>query len=85
MSRPVLKTGDLAALDTFAGAIPCKVLSITGTSGRCGSDQGVTVRLTAARGAYKRGEVLTAWGLHVVPRQCIRGMRVLPYDVEVTA
>lgn len=85
MTRPTLKSGQLAYLDSFAGAIPCKVLSITGTSGRAGSDQTATVRLTAGRGAYKRGEVLTYWGMYVIPRQCLRGNRVLGFDVEVDA
>ena len=41
----------LAYYDTFSGLIPCKVLQITGDT--------CTIKLTAARGAYKRGEILT--------------------------
>ncbi|MGQ0595867.1 hypothetical protein [Aquabacterium sp.] len=83
--RQTLKVGDLAYVDTFAGLLPCKVTSITGTSGPAGSDQEVTACLTADCGAYKRGELMTRWGLSVVPRKSIRGrgQRVLPYDVEV--
>ena len=78
-----LKTGDLAYYDSFAGLIPCKVLAITGRSGRCGSDQSVTVKLTAKRGAWKAGETIHAWGLHVCPRGSVRGNRIKPYNVEV--
>jgi hypothetical protein len=52
--RPILKSGILAYLDTFAGMIPCKVLSVKGESGPPSSSQDVTVRLTASRGAYER-------------------------------
>ena len=76
-----LTNGSLAYYDCFAGLIPCKVLSITGTSGMCGSDQQVTFKLTASRGAYKRGEVLNSWGLHVVPRGAVRGNRIRSYQV----
>lgn len=84
-----LKTGDLAYFDCFAGLIPCKVTSIVGLSGPCGSNQNVTVILTAARGAYRKGESLTSWGLHIVPRKAVRALRsrncsprILPYNVQ---
>lgn len=81
-----LKTGGLAYFDSFAGPVPCKVLSITGTSGKAGSDQTVTVRFTAARGAYRSGETRTEWGLHIVPRRALYQrsgqFRILPYNVQ---
>lgn len=81
-----LRSGDLAYVDSFAGLIPCKVISITGNSGRCGSDQSVTVKLTANRGAYKRGQTLVEWGWHIIPRYAVMKngyqFRILPYDVE---
>ncbi len=85
-TKQTLKTGDLAYLDTFAGMLPCRVLSVVGQSGPCGSMQQVRVRLTTNHGPYKRGEVLSEWGLRVVPRRAIRGSRydprILPYDVQ---
>ena len=82
-----LTIGSLAYFDSFAGLIPCKVLAITGQSGMCGSMQDVTLQLTAARGAYKRGEVLTTWGLHAVPRKSVYGRmrRIRAYQVQAVA
>ncbi len=81
-----LKTGDLCYFDSMSGLIPARVLSITGRSGRCGSDQTVRLQLTAARPGYKRGEVLETWGLHAVPRKSVRQhgyqWRIRPYDVR---
>ena len=92
MQARVLKTGDLAYFDCFAGLIPCKVLAITGSHGAAStgfasSSQTVRFKLTARRGAYRRGEVLESFGLHVVPRGAVRrlqsGERIRPYMVEV--
>ncbi len=78
-----LRSGDLAYFDSFAGLIPCKVLAITGQSGNAGSMQDVKIKLTSDRGAYKRGEVLDYWGLHVCPRGAVHGNRIRCYRVEV--
>jgi hypothetical protein len=65
--------GTLAYFDGFSGMIPCKVIAIRdthannawrGTSSACYID----VKLTAKRGAYKRGEIITSTALHIVPR-----------------
>ncbi len=84
-----LKTGDLCYYDSMNGLIPALVLSITGRSGRCGSDQTVRLKLTAARAGYKRGEVLEVWGLHAVPRKAVRRnnyqARIRPYNVQCDA
>ena len=77
-----------AYFDTFAGLVPCKVIAINdanagvkGMDGRdwtgCTSGCEVTFKLTANRGAYKRGEVLTDNALHVIPRSYVRGNRIL--------
>ena len=51
MSDFLLHRGHLAYLDTFAGLVPCKVLSV--------DDEGrMTVKVTARRRGYARGEVL---------------------------
>ena len=82
-----LKTGDLAYLDTFAGLVPCKVVSMTGENGRPSSSQTIVVRLTASKGAYKRGETIESNGLHVVARGAVyvsSGMfRIRPFVMEV--
>lgn len=77
-----LRVGDLAYFDCFAGLLPCKVLAITGPSGLASSSQTVQFRLTASRGAYRRGECLDTSGLHVCPRSAIRGNRIRAYVVE---
>jgi hypothetical protein len=65
----VYRAGILAYVDTFSGLVPCKVLrviepcTLSVTSGR------IEVKLTATRGAYKRGEVLIETGQDVVPRE----------------
>lgn len=59
----------LAYFDSFAGLVPCKVAA----AGRWDDYSAlVTVKLTATRGAYKRGEVLCVPLRHVVPRTAIR-------------
>lgn len=71
---PTLTPGCLAYFDTFAGLIPCRVDRIEGTQrpdGIPSSEQTAHFTLTANRGAYKRGEKLSAWVLHVVPRGAI--------------
>ena len=78
-----LRTGDLAYYDSFTGLIPCKVLSIHGSSGVASTAQRVEVRLTAKRGGYDIGERVTTAGLHVVPRNSAnRSRRIPPYLVE---
>lgn len=67
-------TGELAYLDTFSGMVPCKVVDIT-TERAWMSDMErpvVVVKLTATRGAYRRGEVIPMPPEHVVPRSSVR-------------
>jgi hypothetical protein len=71
-----LRAGQLAFLDTFAGLVPCKVrtLVLDDDSPAGVLRWTVTVKLTATRGAYKRGEVLTFAGddgRNVVPRSAV--------------
>lgn len=86
--RPVLRAGCFAHWDSMSGAIPCRVISITGKSGVPSSEQSVIIKLTAHRGPYKRGEVFCdVWALHVVPRGALKqrrlGARITYYTVEV--
>jgi hypothetical protein len=94
---PTLRSGDLAFYDSFAGLIPCKVLRIIGRTSETAtseaetatSEADVTVRLTATRGAYRKGETLSGWSLHIVPRAAVftsRGQhRIGPYRVQADA
>jgi hypothetical protein len=59
-----MKPGTLAYYDSFAGLIPCKVQSTNGDD--------TVVKLTATRGAYKRGEILTLHTRNVIERHRIR-------------
>lgn len=71
---PVLRKGIHAYYDTFAGSIPCKVLSVTcnfpDNETRATSSVRVLFQLTATVGAYKKGEYLESNALHVFPQQC---------------
>lgn len=70
-----LTVGCKAYFDTFAGLIPCKVTAIKRDvlELSCATIDGiaVTARLTANRGAYKRGELVTASNRYIVPRTAV--------------
>jgi hypothetical protein len=63
----------LAYLDTFAGLVPCVIVAIDGESigRRAVGEKSITIRLTATRGAYKRGEILRESAVDVPPRNCV--------------
>lgn len=61
----VFGPGTLAAIDSFAGLIPCKALEVE-PDGRT-----VTVKVTAARPGYRKGETLRLDHNIVVPRSHI--------------
>ena len=93
MSNPILKAGELAYYDSFAGLIPCKVVRVfiervELSYGNLGSPRAEIV-LTAARPGYKRGEAIQAVAHHVVPRRAVRRrngqFRIMPYSHEVTS
>ena len=62
------KIGELAFWDTSCGMIPCKVLSVREDP----TGKKVKIRLTASRGAYKKGEVREESTFWVVPRGNVR-------------
>ncbi len=83
----LLKSGDLAYFDSFAGLIACRVQTITGTSGVASTAQTIRFRITSAgNNAYKRGEIMETSGLHVVPRNAVHRVgyffRIRGYQVE---
>lgn len=59
--------GELAFVDSLSGLVPCKVVEVSATD--------ITVRITAARGPYKRGEIIFCRYTRVVPRSCVRSYR----------
>jgi len=66
-----------AYLATFSGLIPCVIIAHNDTlahvptlAGRSSSCT-ITVKLTAKRGAYKRGEIIESDALHVIPRNAV--------------
>ena len=67
-----LTTGCLAYFDSFAGLVPCWIMSIAGPLGTPSTAQRVTVKFTAKRGPYKRGEIHETSGLHILPRGAAR-------------
>ena len=75
-SETVYRAGALAYLDAGPGAglVPVKVVSVeTPGSGNSATAGSVTVKVTAARGPYARGETLAGERAYaVVPRSCAR-------------
>ena len=65
---PTLKAGALAYFDTFAGLVPCRVTEIFTTAA---PGYSVRFKITATRGAYKRGETLDSHSRNVVPRSAV--------------
>ncbi len=62
MSETTIRPNDLVYVDAFlCGLIPCKVTGY-------GSDGTVTVKVTAERRAFKRGESFAARPNDVIPR-----------------
>ena len=85
--RPILRVGDLAYYDSTIGMIPCKVISLRGSSGPASSESSALVKTTAARNGWPRGTEFDTWTLHVVPRAAYfprrHGARIGYYTVEV--
>lgn len=81
-----LKTGRKAYFDTFAGMIPCTVLSISGSSGPASSSQTVQIKVTKTIQAYREGEIIKSSALHICPVKAFyyrNGVgRIKPYQVE---
>ena len=67
-----LKKGCLAFFDSFAGLIPCVVLSIRRDlrDPRIDATK-VTFQLVATRGTYRKGEVLSFSAGSVLPRAAV--------------
>ena len=71
--------GDLAFHDCgpWGGMIPCRVVSVDAPGdGRTCNRGRVTVRLTATRGPWKRGETITGDTVDVIPRPMARRRRL---------
>jgi hypothetical protein len=67
--RTVLRIGDLIYLDTlFSGLIPAKITGYT-------PNGEISVRITATRGAYQRGETTELRPQRCVPRTHVRVRR----------
>jgi len=69
--KAVHRAGELAYLfGPFSGPVPCAVLSVDKWGNGTGTVRGsVTVRLTATRGAWRKGETLTEPTDSIVPRR----------------
>ena len=70
-------------LDTLSGMLPCVVVGVFRESHGfiVGDRDSVTVRLTADRGAYKRGEIISASASNVIPRK-MRFVRSGKYRID---
>ena len=88
----IMNKNDLAFLDTICnGLIPLKVLRIEDDIRQDGKPvKHVVAIVTANRGPYRRGEIVTSESLgHIVPRAAVRRFRgkvfpsILPFIVGV--
>jgi len=83
---PTLKTGSPAYYDGLHGLVPCKVVSITGPSGRPSSAQQVNLVVTRNTRLYAPGYRFSVWALHAIPPKAIRrrkySTRITVYTVE---
>lgn len=81
----VLKTGTPAYLDTFAGPVRCKVVSIT--RGEHGTYNVTAIVTSISVAAYPKGTRVKMLSRYVVPRGAIYQrngqFRIMPYSVEV--
>lgn len=89
MTDLTLNTGDLAYLDTLSsGLVKLKVIRIENDTRQDGKPvKHVVVRVTADRGAYRRGELINSEMLgRIVPRTAVKRYRsgkvyVLPFTI----
>lgn len=86
-TRPILRVGNLAYYDGITCMIPCKVLTIEGSSGAASSEQSVLIKTTAKRIGFPKGTLFNTLGHNVVPRAAYfkrrYGARIGYYTVEV--
>lgn len=75
--------GALAYVDTFSGMLPCVVAGVLRESYGfiIGDRDSITVRLTADRGSYKRGEIISASASSIIPRK-MRFVRSGKYRID---
>lgn len=78
----VLQIGSFAYIDSFTGLVPCKVQEI----GRDSNGSALaTVRVTAARRGYNRGEIVTLRAVRVIPRGAVyirsHQYRIRPFEI----
>lgn len=72
--------GTKSFYETFSGLVPCIVTGVHRTELECdgryvGPLDAIEFKLTADRGAYKRGEILTSSAADVPPRVMVRRRR----------
>jgi hypothetical protein len=90
MTFPILKSGMAARYDGLRGMLPCKVLSITGASGRPSTGQRCVIQFTRDAAGWRRGDTFECFALHVVPPVCVRRRKyssdwIAPYTVQADA
>lgn len=86
----ILKTGSLAYYNSFSGAVPCRVLSITSKcpqNPHWGTNHRVRAVVTAKLGVYEKGEELEDYSLWIFPRESLRSQptgayMIGPYQVQ---
>ena len=72
----------LAYIDSFAGLVPCKVIAIeTDKDSSPLTINYIRVKVTARNNrAYRFGQIVELTGRAIVPRDRVKGNRILPYS-----
>ena len=70
-----LKAGDYCYFESFAGLIPCRIVSIIGIPGPASSAQRIIAKATGNRHerfGYRLGDTIEAFAFHFIPKSSIR-------------
>jgi hypothetical protein len=75
MTSIVLRSGMVARYDGLRGLVCVRVLSITGTSGPCSTEQRVAFRVTREAHGWSVGDIRECFALHVIPVAAVHRRR----------
>jgi hypothetical protein len=67
-TNPTPTPGRKCFFDTFTGLIPCAIVGVRYDALK---SPRIVARLTASRGAYKKGEIVES-RLHIIPRENVK-------------
>lgn len=77
-----LKVGTLCYYNSITALVPGKVKRIYKNSEGLPKTM-VDILVTANRGPYVKGEVITTTAINAIPRKAVRGSKIMNYGVVV--